>query len=1003
MKRYYLLLLAVIGITFVASAKDPSQKLSPFFQRLLDARSTASLANKTGYAKLSAEPTVTTTGDTLYRVIIHTTDPSSLRNEGIIVNTVRKNFVTAQATKGQIRRIAGLSSISFIREARKRKPINDVAAGLSGARSLQNGSINNTQYTGAGVLISDIDTGIDWKHLDFRNPTDTTKSRIVYLWDQTLTAGSGDATAKGYGVLYTNAQINAAIASGSSSVRSRDMLGHGTHVAGIMAGNGASMPSRKYAGFAPNADLLIIETNFSDASIIDAMDWADSIATALNEPLVVNLSLGSQMSAHDGTEDDEQVVDEISIKTGRAFAISAGNDGADGIHISGSINSLSTATVTFSVPTYTPNPGTQNDYVLIDGWINSDDNVTGSITSPDPAITVTATPETEYSNDGDAGYMEVDNFTSPLNSKREIVTYIFDHNSSKNPRAGTWTLKLLNTSSHAVTYNAWFDSDFGTSGSLVAVTNADNNYTVASPGDATSAITAAAYATRWYWKSTDGSVYLASGINTSDSIAYFSSIGPRADGYQKPDIAAPGFYVISAFPNSFLSTASYASSVMPDNKHWIMAGTSMAAPGVAGSIALLFQANATLTASAVKSLLTSNAMMDAFTGSLLPNTRWGYGKLDVAKAMTALVAPSTTNTRNIISYDDWNRTTNDVTDFNNYVQASGSVSEKYAVRITPTTDSKLTGILFHTYSTVTLNNNLIAEVWSNNQLANLPSVLIAGPFTISPNVVATAGWNYVDIPKESTFTLAANTSYHLVFYPASGTADIISFTRDANAISGRSSHYSSGAWSAYINGDIRIRGVVVGTNGALPVELNSFAASSSGNAVDLTWTTATETNNYGFNIEREKIGTDASWKTIGFIPGNGTSAITHRYSYMDNSISMDGSYLYRLGQVDNSGVLKYSSELEVAINLPKQFAVWQNYPNPFNSSTTISFNLPSRSFISLKVFDLIGREVATIVSEELQEGNYSRQWNASDLPSGTYFYRLQAGSFTETKKLVLLK
>jgi hypothetical protein len=89
--------------------------------------------------------------------------------------------------------------------------------------------------------------------------------------------------------------------------------------------------------------------------------------------------------------------------------------------------------------------------------------------------------------------------------------------------------------------------------------------------------------------------------------------------------------------------------------------------------------------------------------------------------------------------------------------------------------------------------------------------------------------------------------------------------------------------------------------------------------------------------------------------------------------------------------------------LSRNYSLNQNYPNPFNPSTTISFNLPVRSFVSLKVFDLIGREVATIVSEEMQAGKYSRQWNALDLPSGIYFYRLQAGSFTETKKLILLK
>jgi hypothetical protein len=104
--------------------------------------------------------------------------------------------------------------------------------------------------------------------------------------------------------------------------------------------------------------------------------------------------------------------------------------------------------------------------------------------------------------------------------------------------------------------------------------------------------------------------------------------------------------------------------------------------------------------------------------------------------------------------------------------------------------------------------------------------------------------------------------------------------------------------------------------------------------------------------------------------------------------------------VTGFGVL---TDVKDIVEIPKIYALSQNYPNPFNPATTISFNLPSKSFVSLKVYDALGREVATILSEELSAGTYSRQWNAAGLPSGIYFYRLQTGSFTETKKLVLLK
>ena len=145
-----------------------------------------------------------------------------------------------------------------------------------------------------------------------------------------------------------------------------------------------------------------------------------------------------------------------------------------------------------------------------------------------------------------------------------------------------------------------------------------------------------------------------------------------------------------------------------------------------------------------------------------------------------------------------------------------------------------------------------------------------------------------------------------------------------------------------------------------------------------------------------------SWQKIGFVKGTGTSNTPKTYSYSD-ATGFTGSYVYRLKQIDQDGSFKYSQSVEVSISAPEQFALAQNYPNPFNPTTNISFTLPSKGFVSLKVFDMLGREVATIVSEEMSAGSYSKQWNAANISSGIYFYRLQAGSFTETKKLVLLR
>jgi len=188
----------------------------------------------------------------------------------------------------------------------------------------------------------------------------------------------------------------------------------------------------------------------------------------------------------------------------------------------------------------------------------------------------------------------------------------------------------------------------------------------------------------------------------------------------------------------------------------------------------------------------------------------------------------------------------------------------------------------------------------------------------------------------------------------------------------------------------------------LPVELTTFTVSKSGNTAFLKWNTATEMNNYGFGVEKRDAG-KAEWNKIGFIKGNGTSNAPHQYSFIDKEPAK-GKYAYRLRQIDNDGSFKYSKSVELENNsTPTSFSLAQNFPNPFNPSTMISFDLPLNSFVSLKVYDMIGREVETILSEGMSAGSYSRQWNAMNVPSGVYFYRLQAGSFIETKKLVLLR
>lgn len=191
----------------------------------------------------------------------------------------------------------------------------------------------------------------------------------------------------------------------------------------------------------------------------------------------------------------------------------------------------------------------------------------------------------------------------------------------------------------------------------------------------------------------------------------------------------------------------------------------------------------------------------------------------------------------------------------------------------------------------------------------------------------------------------------------------------------------------------------------LPVELESFTAELKDNNVLLKWRTGTEINNYGFEVERNDgndIISDPNFKKIAFIPGNGTSSIPHNYSYSDE-ISGSLKFYYRLKQIDFGGHFDYSKKIEINITEPAAFSLRQNYPNPFNPSTKIKYNLPSDEFVTLKVYDFLGREAATLVNEEKSAGIYKVEFDGSKLPSGIYFYRLQAGDFIQTKKMILLK
>lgn len=217
----------------------------------------------------------------------------------------------------------------------------------------------------------------------------------------------------------------------------------------------------------------------------------------------------------------------------------------------------------------------------------------------------------------------------------------------------------------------------------------------------------------------------------------------------------------------------------------------------------------------------------------------------------------------------------------------------------------------------------------------------------------------------------------------------------------------SGAWGVYpflpsgntIISDINTGLYVLRFNGMVPVELSSFTAEVCDQNIILKWSTSSEKNNQGFEIQRRL---DNEFYTIGFVEGKGTSTEINNYTFVDRDLQ-SGAYYYRLKQIDFDGSSEYSDEIFIDVLTPAEFALIQNYPNPFNPSTNVKFNLPTNEFVNLSIYNLVGEKVSELVNEILEQGEHNLIFNASELPSGIYIAKLSAGNLNQSIKMTLLK
>ena len=216
-------------------------------------------------------------------------------------------------------------------------------------------------------------------------------------------------------------------------------------------------------------------------------------------------------------------------------------------------------------------------------------------------------------------------------------------------------------------------------------------------------------------------------------------------------------------------------------------------------------------------------------------------------------------------------------------------------------------------------------------------------------------------------------------------------------------------WTRLHNGDRSTWTAPISDSTVVPVELTNFVAKAKNGKVILNWETSTETNNKGFEIQRTYVSSSyikgkdrADWISRGFVSGHGTTTEKHNYTFLDD-IAVTGVFRYRLKQMDFDGTFEFSNEIEVSVIALDDFALFQNYPNPFNPSTTISYQLPEAGYVTLKVYDMLGNELETLVNAVKPAGVHEVTFNSGNLSSGLYLYKMNSGNFEKTRKMLLVK
>ena len=555
----------------------------------------------------------------LSAVIDYDGDPDALRAAGVRVRTCLGGIVTAEIPEDSLEQIASMPGLRRIHLSRRFHPLLDASVPDTHAPDVWAGMPPALPgYTGKGVVIGMVDTGIDPNHQDFR---DSQGSRILYIWDQTTgTGGDNHPSGYTYGTEWTKAQIDA------GQCTATDTMGHGTAVMSIAAGNGSATgngwPAYRYVGMAPEADIVVVKSTFTDDTIIDGMNYIKNRADALGKRCVVNLSIGSQMGAHDGTDVVERAIDVLTGQ-GAVVCTATGNNGnADPtryVHAEWATPAKnSQVEAGLSVLANHANP------FYLDIWYEGSDSIDITITTPNGYSVTKPTGSTtggyHPTPDGSILIENAPGPPDPYNGDRECIVIV------QNALVGAWKLTATGRSIQAGgACDAWIE----TNQNVFWSSRGTNLGSCTIPGTSQSAITVGGYVTKSQWTNPDGTQQ--GWGSTFGSFYTASGTGPTRDGRQKPELCVPSSRIAAS-----LSAACGVNpvNIVEDGVHSVQTGTSMAVPHMAGAAALLLQRDPTATPAEIKSHVVSTARSDSLTGAV-PNIEWGSGKLDVQAAADA--------------------------------------------------------------------------------------------------------------------------------------------------------------------------------------------------------------------------------------------------------------------------------------------------------------------------------------------------------------------------------